>query len=162
MSSIAEARRKALNPFGDQYPDDNTEKEIVLQADGLTAANPNDRHVLLRWTNAVVDGQRYTQILHLTGGPGNYAFHTPQVKMHSSKSLEENTFHSLGKFTRAQRDEIIDLAKAVKFERTSRVNNCQTWMHDLLAAMVVKKLLDKAKFDEWVKSVPLKVRVAEA
>ncbi|KAL4078994.1 hypothetical protein J3A83DRAFT_999959 [Scleroderma citrinum] len=156
------ARRLAIDPYGDQYPDDSTIKEIVLQADGLVAENPNDRHVLLRWTNRTdLEGKRYTQIIHLTGGPGNYQFHTPQVKIHSDRSMHVNTVHVLGDYTRAQRDQIIALAKAVEFNKKSRVNNCQTWMRDLLEAMVNNGLLSSEIFDKLDTGVPLKKRIPE-
>jgi hypothetical protein len=49
--SAAQARRRAINPHGDEYPDDDSTKGIVLEAEDLELANHNDRHVLLRWTN---------------------------------------------------------------------------------------------------------------
>ena len=159
--AAVEARRRALNPFGDQYPDDDSIKEVVLEADGLVAVNPDDRHVLLRWTNAIADGNRYTQIIHLTGGPGNYNFYTPQVKIHSKQSLQVNATHELGEYTRPQRDQIIALARAVSFSRGLRVNNCQTWMRDLLEAMVGANLPSKTEFDKIDVDVPLKERIAE-
>ena len=155
------ARRLALNPYGDQYPDDDSMKEVVLEADGLVALNPDDRHVLLRWTNAIADGNRYTQIIHLTGGPGNYNFYTPQVKIHSKQSLQANAIYELGEYTCPQRDQIIALARAVSFSRWSRVNSCRTWMRDLLEAMVGANLLSKTEFDKIDVDIPLKKRVAE-
>jgi len=156
------ARRLAINPYGDQYPDNNSTKEIVFEADGLVAANPDDRHVLLCWTNGTdEEGRRYTQIIHLSGGPGNYNFHTPQVKIHSDHSLQMNTCYVLGQYTRAQRDQIIALAKAVRFDKKSQVNNCQTWMHDVLEAMVNASLLSETLFDQIDVEVPLKQHVPE-
>lgn len=156
------ARRLAINPYGDKYPDDDSTKEIVLQADGLVAINPDDRHVLLHWINGTdAEGRHYTQILHLTGGPGNYSFYTPQVKMHSKESREANACYVLGQYTRAQRDEIISLAKAVGFDRKSRLNSCRTWMRDVLEAMVGADLLSKAEFNKIDVGVPLKKRVTE-
>ena len=161
MAAIA-ARRLAINPYGDKYPDDDRTKEVELQADGLVVLNPDDRHVLLRWTNGVdAEGRVYAQIIHLSGGPGNYNFHTPQVRIHSEASRGANTCYPLGQYTRAQRDQIVALAKAVDFERRSRVNNCQAWMRDLLEAMVGANLLSKAEFDKIDVSVPLIKRVAE-
>jgi len=158
----AALHRLAINPYGDQYPDNNITKEIVLQADGLVADNPNDRHVLLRWTNGTdLEGKRYTQIIHLTGGPGNYQFHTPQVKIHSDRSIHVNTVHILGDYSRAQRDQIIALAMAVEFNKKSRVNNCQTWMRDLLEVMVNNGLLSSEIFAKLDADVPLKKRVLE-
>ena len=157
------ARRLAVNPYGDRYPDDNSTKEVELQADGLVTAYTGDRHVLLRWINGADAEQRvyYAQIIHLSGGPGNYNFHTPQVKIHSEASRGADTCYPLGQYTRAQRDQIVLLAKAVGFERRSRVNNCRTWMRDLLEAMVGANLLSNSEFDKIDADVPLIKRVAE-
>ena len=161
MAAIA-ARRLAINPYGDRHPDDDSTKEVEFQADGLVVLNPDDRHVLLRWTNGTdAEGRVYTQIVHLSGGPGNYNFHTPQVRIHSEASRGANTCYPLGKYTRAQRDQIVALAKAVNFDKRSRVNNCQVWIRDLLEAMVGANLLSKAEFDKIDVSVPLIERVAE-
>jgi len=161
MAAIS-ARRLAINPFGDAYPDDSSTKEVELQADGLVATNPNDRHVLICWTNGTdPEGCRYTQVIHLTGGPGNYSFHTPQVKAYAEESREMNTCYVLGQYTRAQRDQIVALAKAVKFDRKSHINSCRTWTRDLLEAMVGVNLLSKAEFNRIDIDVPLKKRVAE-
>jgi Family of unknown function (DUF6540) len=158
-----DARRRALNPFGTKYPDDDKTKEIFLQADGMEIFDPDDRHVLLHWLNGNDDtaGTHYIQIIHLTGGPGNYQFHREQVKAESQASLERNTSYNLGRYSRAQRDQIMALAKAVEFYPRSRVNNCQTWMRDLLRAMVGDNLLPSEKFDQVDKEVPLKRRVSE-
>ena len=157
------ARRLAINPYGDKYPDDNSTKEVELQADGLVTAYTGDRHVLLRWTNGTdAEGRVYVQIIHLSGGPGNYNFHTPQVKVHSEASRGANACYPLGQYTRAQRDQIIALAKAGDFDRRSRVNNCRTWMRDLLEAMVGANILSKAESDKIDVDVPLIKRVAEA
>ncbi|KIJ22696.1 hypothetical protein M422DRAFT_276843, partial [Sphaerobolus stellatus SS14] len=106
-------------------------------------------------------GNGYTQILQLTGGPGNYAFYHPSVNAQSAISLAANTFYNLGTFTRAQRDQIIALALAVKFEKTSHVNSCRTWTRDLLEAMVNVNLISQDKFGEIDQGVPLKKRVPE-
>jgi len=160
----AAARHLFVNPYGDQYPDDDSTKEIVLQADGLVTAGPSaDRHVLLRWTNGIDEsGRHYTQIIQLTGGPGNYNFYTPQVEGNLAESVTSNTFYELGQYTRAQRDKIITLAKAVNFDKRSRVNGCRVWTRDLLVAMIGAKLLSEDKFNEIDVDVPLKKRVPEA
>jgi hypothetical protein len=154
--------RLAINPYGNQYPDDNSTKEIVLQADGLVTADPGvDRHVLLHWINGIDGSRRYTQMIQLTGGPGNYNFYTLQVKADSEGSVRCNAFYELGQYTRVQRDQIITLAEAVNFDKRSRVNNCQTWMRDLLVAMVGAELLSEDKFNEIDVGVPLRKRVPE-
>ena len=161
MAAIS-ARRLAINPYGDQYPDDDSTKEVVLEADGLVTATTGDRHVLLRWINGTdAGGRRYAQIIHLTGGPGNYSFHTPQVKMHSEESRTANTCYVLGQYARAQRDQIVALAKAVRFHRKSYVNSCRTWTREVLEAMVGADLLSRDKFDEIDADVPLLKRVPE-
>ncbi|KAI6009726.1 hypothetical protein EDC04DRAFT_2581506, partial [Pisolithus marmoratus] len=133
-----------------------------LQADGLAAANPDDRHVLLHWTNGTdLDRNRYIQIVQLSGGPGNYQFHTPQVKFDSERSLQLNTLHVLGQYTRAQRNQILAHAKTVKFNKKSHVNNCQTWMRSVLMAMVNDGLLSAEIFDKVDADVPLKKAVPE-
>jgi len=159
----AAARRLFINPHGDQYPDDNSTKEIILQADGLVTAGPNaDRHVLLRWTNGIDEsGYHYAQIIQFTGGPGNYNFYTPQVEGHLEESMKSKTFYKLGQYTRVQRDQIIALAKAVNFDNRSCVNGCRVWTRDLLVAMIGAKLLSEDKFNEIDADVPLKKRVPE-
>ena len=158
----SEARRRAFNPFGDRYPDNDETKEVFLEADGLGISESDDRHVLLHWRNGNDErGTRYVQIIHLTGGPGNYQFLPEQVKAQSHASLERNTLYNLGSYSRAQRDQIAALAKAVEFSRKSRVNSCRTWMRDLLLEMVNNNLLALEKFDQVDKEVPLKKRVPE-
>jgi hypothetical protein len=80
VNKPSEARRRAFNPFGDKYPDNDEIKEIFLEADGLEISDPDDRHVVLHWKNGNDEtGNRYMQIIHLTGGPGNYQFIPEQV-----------------------------------------------------------------------------------
>ena len=157
--ALNQARRRAINPFGVKYPDNNEPKDIFLQADGLEISDPDDRHVLLYWQNGNDEmGTRYTQIIHLTSGPGNYQFLSEQVKAQSQASLERNTLYNFGSYSRAQRDRIVAIAMAVGFDRKSRVNNCLTWMRDLLLEMVKVDILPLEQVD---KEVPLKKRVPE-
>ncbi|KAF9512263.1 hypothetical protein BS47DRAFT_1088570 [Hydnum rufescens UP504] len=152
--------------FGDvypQHPDDNTVKEVRLQAAGMSYPGYGDRHVLLEWTNRVDDkGQIVTQILQLTGQSGNYSYYAPVAKYRSASSRERNAFYSLGSFTRVQRDQILMLAKSVQFSKSSTTNGCRVWTRDLLEAMVEAKLISVAKFKEFDEGVPLVKRVAEA
>lgn len=59
---VAAARAFVINPFGDQYPDDDSTKTVVLQAEGLTAEYPDDRHVLLHWVNATTVSHTTSQV----------------------------------------------------------------------------------------------------
>lgn len=161
MSELTGVRLLAINPHGDQFPDDNSTKLVELQAAGKFPPASGDRHVLLRWTNAEQGPYKYTQVVHLTGGPGNYAFYTPSVKRHSEASRQQNSFYPLGYYTRAQRDQIIYLASSIQFNKYSKVNDCLVWMRDLLSAMVAVGLLQKATFDILDAQIPLKRRVPE-
>ena len=163
----ANLRRRILNPYGDQFPDDNIVKEIHLQGDGKKRPSPKeDRHVLLCWANSTAgegnDEALYTQVIHLTGGPVTYAFYTPQVKLQPRSARDKNTLYSLCRFTRVQRDRILVLAGAVKYERHSWVNGCRVWTRDLLDAMLSHGLLQEDVFDFVDADVPLKKRLPES
>ena len=128
--ALNQACHRAINPFGDKYPDNNEPKEIFLQADGLEISNPDDRHVLLYWQNGNDEtGTRCTQVIHLTGGPGNYQFLSEQVKAQFYASSERNASYNFGSYSRAQRDRNVAIAKAVGFNRKSRVNMSITARH---------------------------------
>ncbi|KAJ7472329.1 hypothetical protein B0H11DRAFT_2038600 [Mycena galericulata] len=140
------------NPFGDQFPDD--QKELTLQKETRNWSN----HIMLRWTNGEdgPDSGIYTELVHLTGYPGNYAFKYPSVKLHSKQSRMGNKFYTLGTFTRAQRDRLVSLAQSLDFNYKSEVNTCNTWMHLLLSAMVVDGLLSQVSFDEAIQEIGLR------
>lgn len=156
-SRLANARERAINPLGHLYPDDDTVKTVYHQADGKVAAI-GDRHVLLCWVNHVDEPAniRAIQIVQLSGGPGNYSLYTPAVKNQSLDSASMNTSHTLGDFTRAQRNRIIEIARGLNFNMKSRVNNCCTWNCMLLVAMVAEGLLSQETFDMIDKDVPLR------
>nr|VWO99819.1 CAAX prenyl protease (EC [Ganoderma boninense] len=153
MSNGTRRLAAMINPSGDAFPDDDSTKLIELQAAGRCPGAA--RHVLLRWTNGQNGHVSYTQLIHLIGGQGNYAFYTPQVQPHSEASRQFSTFYPLGYYTRAQRDQIIALAQSIPFDRNSHVNNCCVWMRDLLRAMVAYGLLRKDIFDRVVAATPL-------
>ena len=160
-------RRRILNPYGDKFPDDDSEKEIRLEAVGKKRAGPNDdRHVCLFWTNGVVgeghDEAQCVQVLHLTGGPGAYAFYTRQTRLQDPATQEQDTFYVLGRYTRAQREQILELAGRVSYDRHSWVNGCRVWMRDLLEAMVDAGLLQKPTFEYLDSEIPLKKRIVES
>ena len=160
-------RRRILNPYGDKFPDDGTEKEIKLEALGKKRAGPNDdRHVCLYWTNGVVgegdEEAQCAQVLHLTGGPGAYAFYTPQTRLQDPTTHAQDTSYVLGRYTRAQREQILELASRVSYDRQSWVNGCRVWMRDLLEAMVDAGLLQKSIFKYLDSEIPLKKRITES
>jgi hypothetical protein len=151
-----------LNRVYDTYPDDDSVKEVALHAQGITYNGLGSRHVLLQWNNATTEMGPVMQILQLTGQPGNYSYYVPVAQVCSEEFMTNNQLFSLGKFSRAQRDEILDLARQVVFSKTSITNGCRVWTRDLLAMMVQVQLISQAKFNEIDTGVPLVRRVADA
>ena len=152
-----------FNPLNDAYPDDDTDKPVYLQADGqMTAATDADRHVLLRWVNHIERDEAtgtiayITQIVQLSGGPGNYAFKTPTIERQSARDWERNKSYPLGILKRPQRDRIIEIARGLNFNMKTRDDSCRTWTRLLFVAMLAEGLLDQETFDLIDKDVPLK------
>ncbi|KAH9855222.1 hypothetical protein C2E23DRAFT_611986 [Lenzites betulinus] len=162
MAVRPNARTLVINPLGHIHPDDDSTKSVFLQADGKTTATTGDRHVLLCWINYQDEEKTVTQILQLSGGPGNYSFHNPVVKYQSQQSYETNTFYTLGDYTRAQRDRIVEIARGLDFNMKTRVNSCRTWTRQLFVAMMAEGLLSQEIFDKIDKDVPLRKPEAEA
>ncbi|KAL5483334.1 hypothetical protein ACEPAI_8565 [Sanghuangporus weigelae] len=156
-----------MDSVADEFPDDNSSKNVYVQAEGRTYSGLGDRHVLLWWANGTYEQGQWknlptTQILQLTGQSGYYNYYHPVVKKRRIASMEMNQQFLLGTFTRAQRDKIIELVNSVKFSKTSTVNGCRVWMRDLLDAMVTAGLITASTFNTVVVGVPLPQRVAEA
>ena len=137
-------------------------KEVTLHAQGLTYSGMGDRHVLLQWNNATTEIGPVMQIVQLTGQSGNYSYYVPVAQVCSEEFMINNQLFSLGEFSRAQRDEILDLARQVVFSKTSTTNGCRVWTRDLLLAMVQAHIISQAKFNEIDVGVPLVKRVADA
>jgi hypothetical protein len=146
----------------DTYPDHDSLKEVILHALGLTYSGMGDRHVVLQWINAETDEGLVTQMVQLTGQPGNYTYYAPVVRLCSLTTMQTNQVFSLGEFSRAQRDKFLDLARQVVFSKTSTTNGCRVWTRDLLVVMVKNSLVSQAKFNEVDAGVPLVRRVADA
>jgi hypothetical protein len=153
---------KFMNSVYATFPDDDSVKEVFLQAAGLTYSGLGDRHVLLQWVNSAETDTKATQMVQLTGQSGNYSYYAPVVKLRSEQSMVNNQHFSLGQLSRAQRDEILDLASQVVFQKTSTTNGCRVWTRDLLEAMVQADLISQATFDEIDAGVPLVERVDDA
>ncbi|KAG5636464.1 hypothetical protein H0H81_007944 [Sphagnurus paluster] len=156
-----------MNSVYADFPDDDSTKTVYLQAPGLTYSGIGDRHVIVWWSNGCTAEARVTQVVQLTGQSGNYSYYTPVAHAQSSSSSEEqseetNTQISLGRFKRAQRDRLLEVAQAVVYRKDSVVNGCSVWTRDLLQAAVGAGLLAQAKFDEADTQVPLEERRAEA
>ncbi|KAF8189411.1 hypothetical protein BJ912DRAFT_903566 [Pholiota molesta] len=155
-----------LESVYDTYPDDQSTKQVFIQAANLSYSGLGDRHVLVWWSNGV-DATSDTlmlvrQVIQLTGQPGNYSYFYPVAISHSPEVINENLQASLGEFTRDQRDQIIILSKAIAFEKKSIANTCRVWTRDLLAAMVTAGLLSQERFHEIDTAIPLVRRRPEA
>ncbi|KAF5310211.1 hypothetical protein D9619_010471 [Psilocybe cf. subviscida] len=160
---------KFMSSLHEKYSDDDTTKELFIQADGLRDyPGFGDRHVLIYWYNNAApstpenNGQPAIQITQLTGQAGNYAYYAPVVHSVPPAVMAQHLQIFLGTLTRAQRDEMLALADAVQFNRKSTVNGCRVWTRDLLWAMVGADLITQEKFDEVDKKIPLVMRVPEA
>jgi len=143
-----------------EYPDNDSEKDVFFEADGHKGGL-GDRHVQIWWENGVTETGPVTQIVHLTGGVGNYAFILLTVKPRRLESIKSNQVIKLGTFSRAERDLILKLAKDVKFSKTSRVNDCRAWIRDLLEQMAVHELIKEVAFKAICEEIPLPSRVKE-
>ncbi|ETW82835.1 hypothetical protein HETIRDRAFT_107006 [Heterobasidion irregulare TC 32-1] len=114
-----------MNSVHTLYPDDDSEKEVYVQANGLSFSGVGDRH--------------------LTGGVGGYGHYSPFAEIRPSAEIKHELF-VLGKFSRAQRDETLKLARDVVLVKASRTNNCCVWTRDLLGAMLGARLISQAAF----------------
>src|SRR5262245_60900184 len=99
--------------FSAFYPNNNENKKVFCHAALHKADFPTpetDRHVLLWWNNGQLHGQPITQVIQLRGVPGMYTVDLP-TKIRSANTMDRNDVTSLGAFTRAQRNSILQLAQ---------------------------------------------------
>ncbi|CAL1711841.1 unnamed protein product [Somion occarium] len=141
---MASSRHFSDMNFSSAYPDNNSTKELFLQAGGRKASDV-PRHVLLFWWNNQSSNMR--EIVQLKGISGRYTY-DHRVQMSSPTSEMNNERWSLGMATRAARNRIIEIAAAVPFNPRSTVNDCRVWMRLLLEAMVQEHIITQEKFDE--------------
>ena len=150
------------------FPDNASDKELYLQATGLTKdyqarGGTGDRHVVLCWDNTragiPID---VSQMIHLKGSPGEWHLEIA-VKQQAVGVKKENERYSLGMFSRKQRERVVELARGVVFDERSRVNTCRVWTRDLLEAMAEDGMIPfgREKFEEIDGDVPLLRRKAE-
>ena len=104
----------------DAYSDNNIDKEVFLQAAGLSY---NNHHVLIWWSNASTSDPTSlaaAQVIQLTGQAGNYSYYAP-VTLSTTVTHTQNLQISLELFARAERDQILELA-GTRFVRSSVIN----------------------------------------
>ncbi|THV06684.1 hypothetical protein K435DRAFT_743149 [Dendrothele bispora CBS 962.96] len=140
-------------------PDDQTEKDVYLQAHG-TKFDGRERHVVIHWKNGTLGDSPVTQLVQLSGIRGKYAYDslTPMAKIRNSATMDSHTQYYLGSFSREERQILLQLAGNVEYESTSTINGCRVWMRDLLSAMVGRDLISEETFDDIAENVPLPER----
>lgn len=149
------------------FPDNMRSKEVFIEATGLSYAGYGGRHAMILWNNgdyreANGDTSPVYQLVQLSQrNDSSYYFTSFESRRRSVNSAHLNYRVSLGFFTRAQRDRIIELAGQVRFHPYSRVNGCRAWLRDLLVLMVQERMVFTDTFDDLDKDVPLVLRQRE-
>ena len=93
-TTMKAAPPRFLGILYDAYSDNDIDKEVFLQAAGLSYS---DRHVLIWWSNACtpVPTGHAAQAIQLTGQAGNYSYYAPVAL---STTVTQNLQISLGLF----------------------------------------------------------------
>ena len=160
LDSMA-APTRFMNSIYPTYPDDQSSKEVWLQAAGHIYTG-GDRHVLIWWANGAKDNESpVIQIIQLSGQSGNYSYYVPVAQVQTENFMANNLQISLGNFTREQRDRILTLAKNVKYHKNSVMNGCRVWTRDLMEVMQAEALIPSELYTYTDESIPLVHRRAE-
>ncbi|KAG8216152.1 hypothetical protein J3R82DRAFT_8158 [Butyriboletus roseoflavus] len=143
------------NPLSYAYPDDESDKELFLQASG-TIAN-HLRAVLLYWVNMVFsDGEEVWQVVRLDQRDNVHKYVYPDLIVVDGCEREYNETFSLGMFSRDQREAVLECADDVEYdERSSEEGQCLRWMAQLLERMMEEELVECAVVDAIRDVVPL-------
>lgn len=145
--------------FGDLsqvYSDDWSDKEVFLQAAGLhrNSDRSNPRHVLIYWVNAALSGGiEVWDITQLEMHEHWHQYHYPNALKVDTKERSRNQTISLGMFTPEQREQLLELAADVEYDRVT--TESRVWMRNLLAKMVQEKLISHHLFNTIREDVPL-------
>lgn len=143
------------NPLSYAYPDDESDKELFLQASG-TIAN-HLRAVLLYWVNMVFsDGEEVWQVVHLDQRDNVHKYVYPDLIVVDECEREDNETFSLGVFSRDQREAVLECADDVEYdERSGEEGQCLRWMGELLERMIEEELVGRGVVDAIRAAVPL-------
>ncbi|KAJ3843547.1 hypothetical protein F5878DRAFT_262395 [Lentinula raphanica] len=131
--------RQMSRNYYEFIPDDDTEKDVYLQAHGHNF-DGRERHVVIHWVNGTLADNPVTQIVQLSGIRGRFVFDS---------------------FTRGERQLLLRLADEIEFDKTSVVNGCRVWMRELLLALVREGLISEETFEVIEEEVPLPKRMPE-
>lgn len=138
------------------YNDDWSDKEVFLQATGLhrNSDRSNPRHVLIYWVNAALSGGiEVWDITQLEMHEHWHQYHYPNALKVDTKERSRNQTISLGIFTPEQREQLLELAADVEYDRVTTESH--VWMRNLLAKMVQEKLITYRLFNTIREDVPL-------
>ncbi|KAJ3988811.1 hypothetical protein F5890DRAFT_256501 [Lentinula detonsa] len=153
--------RQVSRNYYEFIPDDDTEKDVYLQAHGHNF-DGQERHVVIYWVNGTLADNPVTQIVQLSGIRGNFVFDSLVAKLRNPATLDSHTQYYLGSFTRVERQLLLQLADQVVFDKASVVNGCRVWMRELLVAMVKENMISEETFEVIEEEVPLPKRIPEA
>ncbi|KAF9070822.1 hypothetical protein BDP27DRAFT_1323058 [Rhodocollybia butyracea] len=154
--------RKQLNVnYYAHAPDDDSEKEVYLQAHGHNF-DGRERHVVIHWFNGKLADSPVTQIIQLSGIPGKFVYESLVAKLRNPATMDSHKQYFLGSFTRAERQLLLQLADNVEYDKRSVVNGCRAWMRNLLLAMVKENLISEETFETIEEEVPLPKRLPES
>ncbi|KAI9567702.1 hypothetical protein HD554DRAFT_935176 [Boletus coccyginus] len=147
------------NPLSYAYPDDESEKELFLQASNPGLAS-HLRAVLIYWVNIVFsDGEEVWQVVRLDRREDSdvHKYVYPDMIVVDGCEREHHETFSLGVFSRDQREAVLECADDVAYEERSpeEEGQCVRWMRDLLERMVGEGLVQRAVVDAIRDAVPL-------
>ncbi|KAH0831281.1 hypothetical protein J3R83DRAFT_13916 [Lanmaoa asiatica] len=143
------------NPLSYAYPDDESDKELFLQASGMIANHL--RAVLLYWVNMVFsDGEEVWQVVRLDKRDNVHKYVYPDMIVVDENEREDNETISLGVFSRDQREAVLECADDVEYdERSDDEGQCLRWMDQLLEQMIGEELVERKVVDVIRNAVPL-------
>lgn len=147
------------NPLSYAYPDDESDKELFLQASRPGPFASHRRAVLLYWVNTVFsDGEEVWQVVRLDRPEENdvHRYVYPDMIVVDGCEREHHDTFSLGVFSRDQREEVLECADDVGYEERSGEDEgqCLRWMSELLERMVEGGLVGRAVVDAIRDAVP--------
>ncbi|KAG9308286.1 hypothetical protein JVU11DRAFT_12049 [Chiua virens] len=157
------------NPLSYAYPDDETDKELFLQASRTHPHHPHAHHsqqqhlshlraaaVLLYWVNMVFnDGEEVWQVVRLDEQDNVHRYVYPDLIVVDGSVWEYNDMFSLGVFTRDQREAVLECADEIEYEvRCAEGGQGVRWMGRLLEQMVEEALVGEGVVNAIRDSVP--------
>jgi hypothetical protein len=146
------------NALSYAYPDDESDKEVFLQASSPGTFASHLRAVLLYWVNVVFsDGEEVWQVVRLDRPEDSdvHKYVYPDMIVVDGCEREHHETISLGVFSRDQREEVLECADDVGYEeRSGDGGQCVRWMGELLERMVEEGLVGRAVVDAIRDAVP--------